>query len=301
MTDRQVELHERVAMPEALLPRTDRGALGLPRRGVDAVFRALDIVVLPGYAQPMVRVCDDVEPVEQSTYRKIVSGLGASSGSRGNPVRAATSNTSCRGLRCLSPAAEAEVTVDTGLLGRLGVRGGRCGLTALPRVPCPPPDPHFASIETRRGFGRPTVLRWVLASPSTGCGGDRQALPGRGGSALRPARAPPPQDLGAALRRRLPGGHRQPGRPRSKVVTADRYSHALVDYREIDRVKSARTCTGGAYPPCGRPRWKTPVLQGVLWAAHAGRPGRRDLLGVRGVRAGRDGVARRAQGSLPGS
>ena len=51
------------------MSRTDLAALGLPRRGVDAVFRALDIVVLPGYAWSMVRVCDYVELVEQSTYR----------------------------------------------------------------------------------------------------------------------------------------------------------------------------------------------------------------------------------------
>jgi hypothetical protein len=56
-------------MPEALLSRTDIGELGLPRRGVDAVFRALPVLVLPGYARPMVRVRDYLELVERSTYR----------------------------------------------------------------------------------------------------------------------------------------------------------------------------------------------------------------------------------------
>ena len=69
MTERQQELHERLAMPEALLSRTDLAELGLPRRGVDAVFRALDVVVLPGYSRPMVRVEDYLELVERSTFR----------------------------------------------------------------------------------------------------------------------------------------------------------------------------------------------------------------------------------------
>ena len=69
MTERQRELHERLAMPEALLSRTDVAQLGLPRRGVDAVFRELDVVVLPGYSRPLVRVCDYLELVERSTYK----------------------------------------------------------------------------------------------------------------------------------------------------------------------------------------------------------------------------------------
>jgi hypothetical protein len=41
VTERQRELHQRLAMPEALLSWTDVAELGLPRRGVDAVFRVL--------------------------------------------------------------------------------------------------------------------------------------------------------------------------------------------------------------------------------------------------------------------
>jgi hypothetical protein len=52
-----------------MLSRTDLRELGLERRAVDAVFRALPVVVFPGYARPLVRVCDYVELVEASTYR----------------------------------------------------------------------------------------------------------------------------------------------------------------------------------------------------------------------------------------
>lgn len=56
-------------MPEALLSRTDLAALGLPRRGVDAVFRELDVVVLPGYSRPLIRAEDYRALIERSTYR----------------------------------------------------------------------------------------------------------------------------------------------------------------------------------------------------------------------------------------
>ena len=55
--------------PGALLSRTHLRALGLERRAVDAVFRELDVVVLPGYSRPMIRVEDYLEHVERSTYR----------------------------------------------------------------------------------------------------------------------------------------------------------------------------------------------------------------------------------------
>jgi hypothetical protein len=59
----------RLANPDALLSRTDLRELGLERRAVDAVFRACDVVVLPGYSRPLVRVADYLELVERSTYR----------------------------------------------------------------------------------------------------------------------------------------------------------------------------------------------------------------------------------------
>jgi hypothetical protein len=53
----------------AFLLRTDLEVLGLPRRAVDAVFRELPVVVLPGFSRPMVRAEDYRELVERSTYR----------------------------------------------------------------------------------------------------------------------------------------------------------------------------------------------------------------------------------------
>ncbi len=55
--------------PDALLSRTDLRELGLERRAVDAVFRALPVVVFEGYSRPLVRVADYLELVERSTYR----------------------------------------------------------------------------------------------------------------------------------------------------------------------------------------------------------------------------------------
>jgi hypothetical protein len=49
---------ERLSNPEALLSRTDLRELGLERRAVDAGFRELHVIVLPGYRRPLVRVCD---------------------------------------------------------------------------------------------------------------------------------------------------------------------------------------------------------------------------------------------------
>ena len=51
-TLRDKRLVERLALPDALLSRTDLRELGLERRAVDAVFRALDVIVLPGYSPP---------------------------------------------------------------------------------------------------------------------------------------------------------------------------------------------------------------------------------------------------------
>jgi hypothetical protein len=59
---------ELLANPDALLTRTHLRELGLERRAVDAVFRALPIVVLPGYSRPLVRVRDYLELVERCSY-----------------------------------------------------------------------------------------------------------------------------------------------------------------------------------------------------------------------------------------
>ena len=59
----------RLTNPDALLTRGDLAELGLERRAVDAVFRALPVVSLPGYSRPLVRVTDYLELLEASTYR----------------------------------------------------------------------------------------------------------------------------------------------------------------------------------------------------------------------------------------
>ena len=58
----------RLQNPDALLSRTDLRELGLERRAVDAVFRALDVIVLPGYSRPLIRVADYLELLERSKY-----------------------------------------------------------------------------------------------------------------------------------------------------------------------------------------------------------------------------------------
>lgn len=55
--------------PDALLTRTHLRELGLERRAVDAVFRALAVVALPGYSRPMIRVRDYLDLIENYTFR----------------------------------------------------------------------------------------------------------------------------------------------------------------------------------------------------------------------------------------
>jgi hypothetical protein len=59
---------ERLTNPDAFLSRGDLRALGLERRAVDAIFRALPVIVLPGYSRPLVRVQDYRELVERCRY-----------------------------------------------------------------------------------------------------------------------------------------------------------------------------------------------------------------------------------------
>lgn len=58
-----------LSTPGALLTRSHLRELGLERRAVDAVFRTLPVVALPGYSRPMVRVEQYLELVERHTYR----------------------------------------------------------------------------------------------------------------------------------------------------------------------------------------------------------------------------------------
>ena len=55
--------------PGALLNRSHLRELGLERRAIDAVFRALPVVALPGYSRPLIRADQYLELVEQHTYR----------------------------------------------------------------------------------------------------------------------------------------------------------------------------------------------------------------------------------------
>ncbi len=71
MTDEaRRELEERLRLPDAFLSRSDLADLGLPRRGVDAVFRGCPIVSLPGYSRPLIQVSDYMTFKEKNTYRK---------------------------------------------------------------------------------------------------------------------------------------------------------------------------------------------------------------------------------------
>lgn len=65
----RLSVAELLKTPGALLTRTHLRGLGLERRAVDAVFRALPVVALPGYSRPMVRVEDYVHLIERNTYR----------------------------------------------------------------------------------------------------------------------------------------------------------------------------------------------------------------------------------------
>ncbi len=49
---------------------SDLAALGLPRRAVDAIFRACPVVSFPGYSRPLIRAADFNAYVETNTYRE---------------------------------------------------------------------------------------------------------------------------------------------------------------------------------------------------------------------------------------
>jgi hypothetical protein len=59
---------ELLETPGGVLSRSDLRALGWERRAVDAIFRELDVVFLPGYSRGYVRVEDYLALVERSTY-----------------------------------------------------------------------------------------------------------------------------------------------------------------------------------------------------------------------------------------
>jgi hypothetical protein len=59
---------ERVATPGAVMSRTDFRELGYERRAIDVIFRALPVVVLPGYSRPLVRAEDYLKLIAENTY-----------------------------------------------------------------------------------------------------------------------------------------------------------------------------------------------------------------------------------------
>lgn len=59
---------ELLETPGALLTRSDLRELGLERRAVDAVFRALPTVHLPGYTRPLIRAEDYLGLIAERTY-----------------------------------------------------------------------------------------------------------------------------------------------------------------------------------------------------------------------------------------
>jgi hypothetical protein len=67
VTDRPTAA-ELLETPGALLTRTHLRELGLQRSAIDAVFRELPVVALPGYVRPMIRVSDYLELLERCTY-----------------------------------------------------------------------------------------------------------------------------------------------------------------------------------------------------------------------------------------
>jgi hypothetical protein len=59
---------ELLGTPDALLNRGHLRELGLERRAVDAVFRVLPVVALPGYSRPVIRVRDYLLLLDESTH-----------------------------------------------------------------------------------------------------------------------------------------------------------------------------------------------------------------------------------------
>jgi hypothetical protein len=58
---------ELLETPGALLTRSHLRGLGLERRAIDAIFRALPVVALPGYSRRMIRAEQYLELVERHT------------------------------------------------------------------------------------------------------------------------------------------------------------------------------------------------------------------------------------------
>ena len=62
-------LEDRLHNPDAFLSRTDLRELGLPRRAIDGIFRALPVIVLDGYSRPLIKVADYLNHIKDCTYQ----------------------------------------------------------------------------------------------------------------------------------------------------------------------------------------------------------------------------------------
>jgi hypothetical protein len=60
---------ELLETPGGVLSRSDLRELGWERRAIDAIFRELPVVFLPGYKRGHVRAEDYLQLLERSTYR----------------------------------------------------------------------------------------------------------------------------------------------------------------------------------------------------------------------------------------
>jgi hypothetical protein len=55
--------------PGALLTRSHLRDLGLERRAIDAVFRKLPVIALPGYSRPLIHAEEYLDLIAEHTYR----------------------------------------------------------------------------------------------------------------------------------------------------------------------------------------------------------------------------------------
>ena len=67
-TNRRPTAAQLLENPHGVLTRSDLRSLGHERRAVDAIYRALPVVSIDGYARPMVRVADYLRLMAESTY-----------------------------------------------------------------------------------------------------------------------------------------------------------------------------------------------------------------------------------------
>ena len=66
---RRPTAEELLDRPDALLTRSHLRELGLERRAIDAVFKAVPNVLVPGYSRPLIRVEHYLRALSGWTYR----------------------------------------------------------------------------------------------------------------------------------------------------------------------------------------------------------------------------------------